>query len=94
VRFGTDIVLDKRAARVWNRPRILVWNIAMQDYDIHLFNAAGHLSLNMSGSFASDRAAIRAAEQLCKVRERVEVWSSDGRIFASTPRVNSTLPAA
>jgi hypothetical protein len=67
----------------------------MQDYDIHLFNEAGHLSLNMSGSFASDNAAIRAAEQLCKGRERVEVWSGNGCIFAAAPRsASGTLPAA
>jgi hypothetical protein len=67
----------------------------MQAYDIHLFNEAGQLSLNMSGSFASDNAAIRAAEQLCKGRERVEVWSSNGCVFASAPRCsNGTRPAA
>lgn len=67
----------------------------MQDYDIHLFNEAGHLSLNMSGSFASDNAAVRAAEHLCKARERVEVWSGNGCIFASGPHNTSgTLPAA
>jgi hypothetical protein len=58
----------------------------MQDYDIHLFNAAGKLSLNMSSSFANDAAAIRAAEHLCKARERVEVWGGNGRIFASALR--------
>ena len=58
----------------------------MQDYDIHLFNQAGNLSLNMSGSFASDLAAIRAAEHLCKAQERVEVWSGNGCIFTSVPR--------
>ena len=66
----------------------------MQDYDIHLFNAAGNLSLNMSGSFSSDSAAIRAAEQLCKPQERVEVWGSNGCIFASPPRTVYGRPAA
>jgi len=66
----------------------------MQDYDIHLFNAAGNLSLNMSGSFSSDSAAIRAAEQLCKPQERVEVWGSNGCIFASALRAACKRPAA
>lgn len=57
----------------------------MQDYDIHLFNEDGKLSLNMTGSYASDFAAIRAAEHLCKAHERVEVWSGNGCIFASAP---------
>ena len=67
----------------------------MQDYDIHIFNQAGKLSLNMSGSYASDFAAIRAAEHLCKNHERVEVWTGDGCIFSSAPRpASGGLPAA
>jgi hypothetical protein len=58
----------------------------MQDYDIHVFNEAGKLSLNMSGKYTSDFAAIRAAEHFCKEHERVEVWSGNGCIFASPPR--------
>ena len=58
----------------------------MQDYDIHLFNEAGNLSLSMTGNYASDFAAIRAAEHLCKEHEKVEVWSGQGCIFASAPR--------
>jgi hypothetical protein len=58
----------------------------MQDYDIHVFNQAGQLSLSMSGSYASDFAATRAAEHLCKDHERVEVWSGKGCIFTSAPR--------
>ena len=58
----------------------------MQDYDIHLFNQAGNLSLSMTGNYVSDFAAIRAAEHLCKDHEKVEVWSGNGCIFASAPR--------
>ena len=58
----------------------------MQDYDIHVFNEAGKLSLNVSGSYVSDFAAVRAAEHLCKEHERVEVWSGSGCIFTSAPR--------
>jgi hypothetical protein len=61
----------------------------MQDYDIHLFNQVGNLSLSITGNYASDFAAIRAAEHLCKEHEKVEVWSGDGCIFSSTPRRES-----
>ncbi|HWY63407.1 MAG TPA: hypothetical protein VNW15_16010 [Rhizomicrobium sp.] len=61
----------------------------MQDYDIHLFNETGKLSLSMRGNYASDFAAIRAAEYLCKEHEKVEVWSGEGCIFASAPRGDS-----
>lgn len=57
----------------------------MQDYDIHLFNQAGHLSLSLCGHYASDIAAIRAAEDICKSHEKVEVWSGDGCIFSYAP---------
>lgn len=57
----------------------------MQDYDIHLFNQAGRLSLSMSAHYPSDLAAIRAAEHLCKDHEKVEVWSGEGRIFRYAP---------
>jgi hypothetical protein len=86
VRFGTNYSLDKNGPRVCNCPALLVWEIAMQDYDIHIFNPAGHLSLSVSGRYASDLAARRAAEHLTKENERVEVWSSKGRIFVATPR--------
>jgi hypothetical protein len=58
----------------------------MQDYDIHLFNQAGQLSLSMTGNYISDFAAIRAAEYLCKAHEKVEVWTGNGCIFSSSPR--------
>jgi hypothetical protein len=90
----TNICLDKVSPLVSNPHRVLVWGIAMQDYDIHLFNEAGQLSLNMSGSFLNNGAAIHAAQQLCKKRERVEVWSSEGCIFASRPRDAQPRPAA
>jgi hypothetical protein len=61
----------------------------MQDYDIRLFNRSGALSLSMSGNYASDFAAIRAAEHLCREHEKVEVWNGSGCIFASTPRGDS-----
>ena len=57
----------------------------MQDYDIHLFNQAGRLSLSLSGHYASDSAAIRAAEDICKEHEKVEVWNGEGCIFAYAP---------
>jgi hypothetical protein len=65
----------------------------MQDYDIRLFNKAGNLSLSMTGNYASDFAAIRAAEHLCRDHERVEVWNGIGCIFASVPRADQ-MPAA
>ena len=57
----------------------------MQDYDIHLFNQSGRLSLSMAGHYPSDIAAIRAAEHICKEHEKVEVWSGEGCIFAYAP---------
>jgi hypothetical protein len=60
----------------------------MRDYDIRVFNQAGSLSLCMSGNYASDFAAIRAAEHLCKEHEKVEVWNGQGCIFASAPRAH------
>lgn len=58
----------------------------MQNYDIRLFNRAGNLSLSVAGNYASDFAAIRAAEHFCKDHETVEVWGATGCIFASAPR--------
>ena len=58
----------------------------MQDYDIRIFNDAGHFSLCVAGRYFSDAAAIRAAKEFCRDHDSVEVWNGRGRVFAQTSR--------
>lgn len=55
----------------------------MRGYETKIISTAGTISLQISGGYASDFAAIRAAQKLCATGECAEVWRDDVCIYAS-----------
>ena len=56
----------------------------MRSYETCLVSISGKVSLFSSSSYFSDAAAIRAARQMCKHGELVQVWRGDVCIHNDT----------
>jgi hypothetical protein len=56
----------------------------MRTYETCLISISGRVSLFSSSSYFSDAAAVRAARQMCKHGELVQVWCGDVCIHNDT----------